>query len=173
MDTQKHTYIHTHTNKVLRAGSNWVGHTSKKSVDSSGMCENVKCKLKNILSHYCWTLTNIFVYTSLLCNWEYYIHNCDPSVQNQSHVAENINWVFHMCRKRRRWALIWCKNIYFWQLVKKLCSFECTQYLKCKCQKSRFKVFIYYYWNDYLLLNTAFLVYLNTYFMCDTWPYDS
>ena len=21
--------------------------------------------------------------------------------------------------------------------------------------------------------NTAFLVYLNTYFMCDTWPYDS
>ena len=26
---------------------------------------------------------------------------------------------------------------------------------------------------DYLLLNTAFLVYLNTYFMCDTWPYDS
>ena len=25
----------------------------------------------------------------------------------------------------------------------------------------------------YLLLNTAFLVYLNTYFMCDTWPYDS
>ena len=35
---------------------------------------------------------------------------CDPSVQNQSHVAENINWVFHMCRKRRRWALIWCKK---------------------------------------------------------------
>ena len=27
--------------------------------------------------------------------------------------------------------------------------------------------------DDYLLLNTAFLVYLNTYFMCDTWPYDS
>ena len=98
---------------------------------------------------------------------------CDPSVQNQSHVADNINWVFHMCRKRRRWALIWCKNIYLWQLVKKLCSFECTQYRNCKWQKSRFKVFIYYYWNDYLLLNTAFLVYLNTYFMCDTWPYDS
>ena len=26
---------------------------------------------------------------------------------------------------------------------------------------------------EYQLLNTAFLVYLNTYFMCDTWPYDS
>ena len=24
---------------------------------------------------------------------------------------------------------------------------------------------------NYQLLNTAFLVYLNTYFMCDTWPY--
>ena len=46
---------------------------------------------------------------------------------------------------------------YLWQLVKKLCSFECTQYRKCKCQKSRFKVFIYYYWKYYLLLNTAFL----------------
>ena len=65
------------------------------------------------------------------------------------------------------------KNIYLWQLVKKLCSFECTQCRKCKCQKSRFKVFIYYYWNNYLLPNTAFLEYLNTYFMCDTWPYDS
>ena len=92
--------------------------------------------------------------------------NSDPSVQNQSHVAENINWVFHMCRKRR----IWAKNIYLWQLVKKLCSFEYTQYRKCKCQKFRFKVFIYYYWCDYLLLNTAFLVYLNSYFMCDTRP---
>ena len=37
---------------------------------------------------------------------------CDPSVQNQSHVAENINWVFHMCRKRRRWVLIWCKKTF-------------------------------------------------------------
>ena len=35
------------------------------------------------------------------------------------------------------------------------------------------QIFIYYCWNDYLLLNTAFLVYLNTYFMCDTWSYDS
>ena len=38
---------------------------------------------------------------------------CDPSVQNQSHVADNINWVFHMYRKRRRWALIWCKKHLF------------------------------------------------------------
>ena len=30
---------------------------------------------------------------------------CDPSVQNKSHVAEKKS-VFHMCRKRRRWALI-------------------------------------------------------------------
>ena len=38
---------------------------------------------------------------------------CDPSVQNQSHVTENINRVFHMCRKRRRLALIWCKKHLF------------------------------------------------------------
>ena len=42
-----------------------------------------------------------------------YCSICDPSVQNQSHVAENINRVFHMCRKRRRWALIWCKKHLF------------------------------------------------------------
>ena len=85
----------------------------------------------------------------------------------------NKKWIVHFCRKRRRWALICAKNMYLWQLVKKLCSFECTQYRKCKCPKSRFKVFIYYYWKYYLLLNTAFLVYLNTYFKCDTWPYNS
>ena len=31
---------------------------------------------------------------------------CDPSVQNQSHVAKN------MYTKRGRWALIWCKKIF-------------------------------------------------------------
>ena len=41
------------------------------------------------------------------------LSKCDPSEQNQSHVAENINCVFHMCRKRRRWALIWCKKHLF------------------------------------------------------------
>ena len=50
----------------------------------------------------------------LLTGLDRFISNiCDPSVQNQSHVAENINWVFHICRKRRRWALICCKKHLF------------------------------------------------------------
>ena len=35
----------------------------------------------------------------------------DPFVQNLSHVAKNC--VFHICTKRRRCALIWCKNYLF------------------------------------------------------------